>query len=140
MEREITGLRRDDAGSWVAELTCGHERSTGRDRPPEDAPLECADCDRRELPSGHREYRRTPAFTNDTLPAALRSSHSTKAGVWGVIHVEAGRLHYRIHAPYHEEHVLAPGVVGVVLPEVEHEVEPEGAVRFCVAFHRRGEA
>ena len=35
-----------------------------------------------------------------------------------------------------EEHVLGPGVEGVVEPEVPHEVEPLGPVRFFVEFLR----
>ena len=37
-------------------------------------------------------YRSTPIFDEATLPAALRSEHRTKAGVWGVIRVIEGRL------------------------------------------------
>ena len=37
-------------------------------------------------------YRSTPIFDEVTLPAALRSEHRTKAGVWGVIRVIEGRL------------------------------------------------
>ncbi len=37
-------------------------------------------------------YRSTPVFDQDTLPAALRARHNTKAGVWGVIRVIEGEL------------------------------------------------
>ena len=37
-------------------------------------------------------YRSTPVFDQDTLPAALRTRHNTKAGVWGVIRVLEGEL------------------------------------------------
>jgi tellurite resistance-related uncharacterized protein len=47
-----------------------------------------------------------------------------------------GRLLYRILEPELEELVLAPGQNGVVEPEVLHEVEPIGEVRFFVEFLR----
>jgi tellurite methyltransferase len=81
------------------------------------------------MPDGYSPYRRTPVFTNESIPQGLRSKHSTKTGIWGIIHIQYGHLRYRIHHPYHTETILEPehpGVVlpGVVLPEVEHEVEP----------------
>lgn len=91
------------------------------------------------LPSDVRPYRRTDVFTEETLPAALRRAHNTKAGVWGLIHVLEGRLAYRITDPKREatEEVLTPDAPpGVVEPTVLHEVEPLGPVRFFVEFHR----
>lgn len=88
------------------------------------------------LPPDVVAYRRTPEFTESTIPAALRRNHSTKSGVWGRIHVAAGSLRYRILAPELEEHVLSAGHEGVVEPGVPHEVEPLGEVRFYVEFLR----
>jgi tellurite resistance-related uncharacterized protein len=82
-------------------------------------------------------YRRTAEFTEATVPAALLRRHTTKAGVWGRIHVLEGALRYRILEPVVEEHELSPGRVGVVEPEVPHEVEPQGSVRFYVEFLQR---
>ena len=90
----------------------------------------------RALPEGLALVRRTPEFTEDTLPAGLRRRHSTKAGTWGRIVVFEGALRYRILAPKPEEHLLSPDRPGVVEPGVPHEVAPEGAVRFCVEFLR----
>lgn len=87
-----------------------------------------------KLPKGAEAYRRSPVFDQDTLPAALRREHSTKAGVWALIHVLEGRLLYRVLEPYGEQ-VLEPGVPGVVRPEQPHQVEPLGAVRLFVEFH-----
>ncbi len=94
----------------------------------------------RSLPSDVVVYQRTDEFSELTVPAALRKRHSTKAGVWARIRVLEGRLRYRILCQDPEEHVLSPSSVGVVEPEVMHEVEPLGAVRFFVEFLRRGEA
>jgi len=52
------------------------------------------------LPSGLEAYSRSPDFTPDTLPAKFREFHTTKVGVWGVIHVIEGALRYRLEAPH----------------------------------------
>ena len=88
------------------------------------------------LPEGVAPYRKTPVFTETTIPAGLLRSHSTAAGVWGLIHVLEGRLMYRVIGAG-EERVLEPGArPGVVEPTVPHEVAPLGPVRFYVEFHR----
>ena len=88
------------------------------------------------LPASVTPYRRTPEFTETTIPAAMRRSHSTKAGVWGRIRVLEGLLIYRILEPALEEIELHPGCEGVIAPESQHEVEPRGPVRFFVEFLR----
>ena len=90
----------------------------------------------KSLPSAVAFYRRTPEFTEDTVPAGLTRAHRTKAGVWGRIVVLEGRLLYRIHEPSAGELTLDPDRPGVIEPAVEHEVEPLGRVRFFVEFHR----
>ena len=150
MKRSIEAFRRDEERHWVATLDCGHSQhvrhapplverrwvldATGREARI-GTPLDCVRCDRRELPEHFRETRRTRRFTETTLPDALRRRHSTRRGVWGVIHVHRGRLAYRQHAPFDDECVLSAGDAVPILPEVEHEVEPLGEVEFEVAFH-----
>ena len=51
------------------------------------------------LAESAKPYRRTAIFTQATVPAALLRAHSTKDGVWGVVHVLEGRLGYRICDP-----------------------------------------
>ena len=88
------------------------------------------------LPDNVVPYKKTPVFTEATLPDGLRNDHATKAGVWGLIHVEAGRLLYEI-SDGGEAIELAPGdQSGVIEPEVRHRVTPIGDVRFYVEFHR----
>jgi len=87
-----------------------------------------------ELPAGLAEVRRTQIFDQDTMPAALRHSHRTARGVWGVIRVVEGRLLYRVIAPPSEQVVGAHHSV-VVQPGEAHEVEPLGKARFFVEFH-----
>ena len=86
------------------------------------------------LPPGLTAYKRTPEFDQHDLPAGLRSGHSTKAGVWGLIHVLEGQLRYRILEPASEQ-ILSPGVHEVVKPEQLHEVEPLGPMRIFVEFY-----
>lgn len=89
------------------------------------------------LPPTVAFHRRTPEFTERSIPDALRRSHRTKAEVWGRIVVLEGRLRYRILASPAKETILDAGNPGIVEPQVEHEVEPLGHVRFFVEFYRQ---
>ncbi|MCB1339331.1 MAG: DUF1971 domain-containing protein [Maritimibacter sp.] len=88
-----------------------------------------------QLPANVLPYRRTPEFTESTIPAALQRGHTTKTGVWAMIHVVEGALEYRILEPVEERHRLTPDQPGLVEPTVPHEVAPLGRVRFYVEFH-----
>lgn len=83
-----------------------------------------------------RPYRSTPVFDQDSLPAALRSRHDTKAGVWGLIRVIEGKLKLTTLDP-HSEVVLTPGNPGLVLPQQPHFVTPLGEMRMQVDFFDR---
>lgn len=92
-----------------------------------------------ELPAGLVPYRRTGDFTEATIPKGLLSAHSTKEGVWGLIHVLEGRLRYSIEDARREpsETELTPTTPpGVVEPTIVHSVSPVEAVRFFVEFYR----
>lgn len=89
------------------------------------------------LPGDLEAYRQTPIFDETTVPAALLRRHTTKAGVWGRICVLEGELVYRVLEPEVREERLGPGLDGIVEPQVPHEVEPVGRVRFFVEFLRR---
>ena len=92
------------------------------------------------LPPKLQPYRRTPEFTETTVPPALLKAHTTKDGTWALIHVLEGRLRYRIEDPRRlaSQTILTPETApGVVEPTILHAVEPLGAVRFFVEFHRR---
>lgn len=91
------------------------------------------------LPADLASYKRTPTFTETTIPAGLLHDHSTKDGTWGLIHVEEGRLRYVVTDPRRQrsELVLTPdSAPGIVEPTILHHVEPLGAVRFHVEFLR----
>ena len=88
----------------------------------------------KNLPENVKEYKRTPSFTEDSVPKGLLSSHTTKAGTWGKIVIEDGKLLYRILEPQIEEVVLSSMKHGVVEPQIPHEVQPLGQVKFHVVF------
>jgi tellurite resistance-related uncharacterized protein len=181
MHRPITGYHQDPQGDWVAELSCGHGQHV-RHRPPmtlrpwvtseegragrRGTPLDCVRCDRGELPDGYQPYKRTAEFTEATIPAGLLSGHALRSGVWGVLRVLYGRLHYVVEAPEPATEsatvsatesatererergggaarpTSAPQVLDTdhpihIPPEVRHHVEACGPVRFVVEFHCR---
>lgn len=88
------------------------------------------------LPNNVSPYKRTPEFTEDTVPAGLLRAHQTKGSVWAKIVVLEGRLQYTINEPEKEVTVLDSNTFGVIEPTVLHEVKPLGPVRFYVEFHR----
>lgn len=94
---------------------------------------------RARLPENAQPYKRTPLFTETTLPDAFLQAHSTKPGAWAVIHVEEGRLLYSVPSRGHEEE-LTPGVLGIIEPEIQHSVRPLGKAAFFVEFWREQEA
>lgn len=81
-------------------------------------------------------YRSTPVFDEATLPVGLCREHRTRAGVWGLIRVLAGRLRLILLDPP-TEIVLEAGDSGLVLPEQPHRVEPLGPMHMQVAFYDR---
>lgn len=92
-----------------------------------------------DLPDGLAPYRRTAEFASETIPAALLRDHSTKPGVWGLIHVADGALRYSVTDPRRQpgERLLLPGEPpGVVEPTILHHVALIGPVRFHVEFWR----
>ena len=151
MKRPIVDFHRDAADDWVADLDCGHGQHV-RHKPPfivrpwvQDAAgreahlgtrLDCVRCDRMEWPDGLVSYARTREFDQDTVPRGLLSSHTTKAGVWARIHVLEGTVLYRVEPPVDRCMPLDAPTTGIVVPEVPHQVKPQGPVRFFVEFFR----
>ncbi|HEX7670609.1 MAG TPA: DUF3565 domain-containing protein [Polyangiaceae bacterium] len=142
------GFRQDEQGIWVAELSCGHRQHV-RHAPPWQlrewtlteagrqgmlgASFDCSYCNMASLPDGVTPYRRTPTFTEATVPPALLHEHRTKAGTWAHVVVEEGKLEYICDRG---TFVLMPDVRGVIEPVVTHHVRVIGAVRFHVVFLR----
>ncbi|MCB5185267.1 DUF1971 domain-containing protein [Methylobacillus gramineus] len=90
----------------------------------------------RQIPAGLESYKRTPEFTPDNLPSALRSSHSTKPGVWGLLQVLEGQVTYHLAPPHTASAQANAGDSIVILPEIEHWVEFSIPGRFYVEFYR----
>jgi tellurite resistance-related uncharacterized protein len=150
MDRPITGFGLDEAGDPTAILSCGHRQHVRHKPPFENRPwvttaagresrlgatLTCVRCDRLELPEPFDVVGRTPEFTEQTLPVALRTNHATAAGVWGRIVVTEGIVRYQVPA-LGVDRDLDPRAPGIVVPEVRHTVEPRGSVRLHVEFLR----
>jgi tellurite resistance-related uncharacterized protein len=85
--------------------------------------LDCVRCDRSELPASFVAYKKTPLFTEETVPAGLKKDHSTKTGVWAKIIVSEGILRYRVDTLSIDVE-LSQDRIGIVVPEVLHSVEP----------------
>jgi tellurite resistance-related uncharacterized protein len=90
----------------------------------------------KQLPSNVVPYKRTPEFTEESVPAGLLHAHQIKESVWAKIVILEGRLQYTIRGAEQEVIILDNSVYGVVEPTVLHEVKPLGNVRFYVEFHR----
>ncbi len=88
-----------------------------------------------ELPANVKPYKKTPVFTEQSVPAGLLKDHATRPDVWGVINVLAGELRYEIPS-LSECHILEEGTSGVIEPQRPHFVTPQGPVRFFVEFYR----
>lgn len=151
MDRKIVGYHLDEEGEWVAELDCFHGFHVRHDPPLVSRPwvltaegrttklgaaLNCLRCDQLEWPEGLVPDRRSREFSEDDVPAGLLKSHATPSGVWAKIHVEKGKLLYRVEIGSEREHLLEPGRPGVIVPEMPHSVSFEGAVRFFLEFFR----
>lgn len=90
----------------------------------------------KNLPSHVAPYKKTPVFTEQSVPAGLLKDHRTKENVWGKIVVLEGGLEYTINEPEEEIIQLDERQFGVVEPTIPHRVSPLGNVRFYVEFYR----
>ena len=101
-------------------------------------PLHCPLCDRAELPGGLTVLRTTAVWDEQTVPTALRRAHRVPSGTWGRLRVEQGTVRFvAATSPPIDVRVEAGGAQPIP-PDVEHHVEPVGAVRFAVEFLGRG--
>ena len=149
--RRIVAFEADDVGDWVAHLDCGHRRHVRHDPPFRTAPwvldergraarigaqLECAPCDRAEPPEDLVSVRTTDTWDELSMPSPLRRAHRLAPGTWGCLHVEAGQVRFRAATEPAIDVLVDAGASQAIPPEVPHEVEPVGAVRFAVEFLR----
>lgn len=80
-------------------------------------------------------YKVTAVWTEETLPPAIRSAHSTKAGTWGLLKVLEGEVRL-VWEDGSGSELVCPGQPGLIAPERLHHVEPLGAARMQVEFYR----
>ncbi|MCA1845478.1 MAG: DUF3565 domain-containing protein [Actinobacteria bacterium] len=149
MRRTIEGFHRDDAGDWVAELSCLHGQHIRHQPPFQDrawvltaegrrerigAAIDCPLCDRAELPEGLVVGRTAGPFDERTLPDGLRRSHRVAEGTWACLRVLSGELCLALESdPPREFHFGAPAVQAIP-PTVPHSVTPKGPVRLVIDF------
>lgn len=88
-----------------------------------------------QIPEGAAPYKRTGVFTKTSVPKGLTSDHSTKAGVWGLLHVEAGALDFIVPSR-DTSHRVEAGETHVIEPELLHRVSLEEGTEFFVEFWR----
>lgn len=147
--REITGYHQDQAGDWVAELSCGHDQHV-RHSPPFRVRdwvlteagrtgrlgqlLECPLCDRADPPECLGLVRTSKVWDEKTMPAGLRRRHRLAARTWGRLLVHEGEMRFQAATSPVIDRVLESGTAQAIPPEIEHEVEPIGAVRFSIEF------
>ena len=150
MKRPIIRFGHDDIGDWVATLNCGHLQHVRHSPPFINRPwvitefgrkskigetLNCVRCDKFEFPGNFIPYKKTPVFTEESLPSGLKNDHSTKTGVWGKIILTEGTLQYRVNS-LKTDTVLSPNETGIILPEILHSVALLGPVKFYVEFYK----
>ena len=82
-----------------------------------------------------RSYKTTQVFNEETLPAALRREHRTKAGAWGIVRILEGQLWLRF--PDGRDELLDMDTPGLIRPEETHWVEPIGQMQMQVEFYDR---
>ena len=81
-------------------------------------------------------YKTTPVFDQDTLPAAIRSTHATKDGVWGLLRVLEGAVMLVFHEADERRVTVRPGSPCPIPPTAPHHVETDGPMRMQVEFYR----
>ena len=80
-------------------------------------------------------YKTTAIWDENSLPAAIRGSHNTKAGVWGFLRVLEGAVTLVFEdgsAPVR----VTPDRPALIPPEGKHHVETDGPMRMQVEFYR----
>ena len=147
--RTIAGFHRDQAGDWVAELSCFHQQHV-RHRPPFqarpwvmsetgrtahlDAPLDCPLCARAELPEGLVVVRTAWPFDAANLPPGLLASHLVEEGTWGCVHVIDGSVVFSMPTDPPLTARLRAGDRQPIPPGVGHSLTLDRSVRLTIDF------
>lgn len=79
-------------------------------------------------------YKVTAIWDQDTLPAAIRNEHNTKAGTWGLLRVLDGEVDL-VFVDGRTVRVTTDQP-GLIPPQDVHHVEATGPFRMQVEFYR----
>lgn len=90
----------------------------------------------KQLPDTVKPFKKTPTFSESTVPAGLLKDHNTAAGVWGVIKVVSGCINYQITEGSPFQVTLDLDTDGIIEPRIKHHLEVCGPVSFYVEFNR----
>ena len=90
----------------------------------------------RRLPEGAERYALTPVYTAHSVPAKLRSSHTTKKGTYGRLCVVAGTVQFSLQGQPKPLATVGPGETLVILPAEPHFIEISDAAEFYIEFWR----
>jgi len=147
--RHIVGFHQDEAGDWVAELSCLHNQHV-RHRPPfQERPwvttvggrddrvgsdIDCPLCDRTELPAGLHTVRTAGPFDADSVPAGLRAQHRVADATWGMLRVIDGSVVIRLDTQPPTVRQLGTGDEQAIPPLVPHRLEVDAPVTLAVDF------
>lgn len=86
------------------------------------------------LPPGLVEARRTPRFDLGSLPEALAEPHRTT--VWAELVVERGSVGFLdLEGPSPRDLRVDAGGRAVIVPDIEHRIEPSVDARFHIQFY-----
>lgn len=152
MVRRITGFRQDDAGAWVATLSCLHGQHIVHRPPFQNRPwvtteegrrdhlgteIECPLCDRAELPGDLAVTRTAGPFDQDGIPDGLRRDHRVAEGRWGCLRVIEGSVGFAMATERPIERRLGAGDTQAIPPGVPHHVVVDGPAVIAVDFLAR---
>jgi len=145
--RQIVAFHQDDAGEWVAELSCLHNQHV-RHRPPfqlrpwvlDDkgrtgrigSPIDCPLCARAELPEGLHVVRTAGPFDADTVPPGVLGSHIVADRTWACVHVRDGSVLFTLETEPPLAVRLHAGDRQAIPPGLIHMLSLEGPVRLTV--------
>lgn len=149
MIRAIDGFHADEAGDWVADLSCLHNQHVRHNPPFQErpwvttetgraerigAPLDCPLCDRLELPEGLEVARIAGPFDADTLPAGLRRTHYVADRTWGRLRVLDGVVAFAIETTPPVSVRLHAGDTRPIPPGVAHLLRVDEPFRLVIEF------
>jgi tellurite resistance-related uncharacterized protein len=147
--RRIAGFHQDDAGGWVAELSCLHGQHIRHSPPFQNRPwvltaagrqehvgtdINCPLCDRAELPGDLQVTRTAGPFDQDTIPPALRKDHIVGEGRWGCLRVIEGGVGFVMATEPPIERQLVAGDRQAIPPGVAHHLVVDGPAVVAVDF------